>query len=214
MSAVDCDPGRLARDLTIAGWDVAVRAAPDPTADAWVLLAGDALRLAPLLAQAGEDIPVLCLTVADAAMESRLLRAGAHMVLSGDAAGARAEVVEAALIALIRLAGPVGRMVRVGGLRLCPATRRGWSGGRPLPLRPLDFDLLLALAAQAGQVVPAADLAAGLWPTAPDAMDRLAVHIHTLRAALGPGVALHTVGRRGYLLGGDAGTLTDDPRDR
>lgn len=200
LTAIDCDPGTVARDLAAVGWDVAGRVAPDVAAVAWVLLADDAGRLLAPLAQAGGmGMPVLCLTTADAAMEGRLLRAGAHMVLPGDVGG---EGAAGALTALVRLADPAGRVVRVGDLRLCPATRQGWRAGRLLPLRPLDFDLLLALAARAGRVVPAADLAACLWPSAPDAAERLAVHVHTLRRALGPGAPLRTVGRRGYLLTG------------
>lgn len=192
----------MARDLAAGGWDVAVRAAPDavaPNAVAWVLLADDAGRLLAPLAQAGGmGLPVLCLTAADAAMEGRLLRAGAHMVLPMDAAAG------AALTTMTRLAAAAGRTVRVGDLRLCLDTRQAWLAGRLLSLRPLDFDLLLALATRWGRVVSAADLAAGLWPMTSDATDRLAAHIHTLRGALGPGMPVRGVGRRGYLLTGES----------
>ncbi|MEE3626337.1 winged helix-turn-helix domain-containing protein [Nitrospirillum sp. BR 11752] len=200
FTALDWNAEALRADLAALGWEAVADASPDVR-----LLA--AARADALLAHLPDpsgpvEAPVLCLADADAAVESALLRAGAHMVLplsSGTAA------VAAALSLLARLAAPADRALRVGDLALHVDRRVALWRGRPLALAPLDFDLLLLLAERGGQVVPAADLRVRLWPTlAPDApgvADRLAAHIRSLRRALGTAVPLHTRGHRGYQLG-------------
>ncbi|MEA1649761.1 helix-turn-helix domain-containing protein [Nitrospirillum sp. BR 11164] len=198
LTALDCDAGDLPRELAALGWDVTSpmgNGAPDVR----LLIAIDA---GALPRQIKEDGPTLCLADAGAEAESALLRAGAHMVLPLDTA---ATAVAAALSALARLAAPGDRALRVGDLALHVDRRVAWCRGRPLALAPLDFDLLLLLAERAGQVVPAAELRARLWPDAPDGAGRLTAHIHSLRRALGPAVPLHTRGHRGYVLGMPAG---------
>ncbi|MBB6253565.1 winged helix-turn-helix domain-containing protein [Nitrospirillum iridis] len=192
LTALNADAGELIQELAVLGWDVSAGSAPD----ARLLIAPNPHALLPLL---GGDVPSLCLADADADGERALLRAGAHMVLPRGLGG---EAVAAALSALTRLAAPADRALRVGDLALHVDRRVALCRGRPLALAPLDFDLLLVLAGRAGQVVPAADLRAQLWPDAGDSADRLAAHIHSLRRALGAAVPLHTRGHRGYMLGG------------
>lgn len=202
--ALDWNAGPLLADLAVLGWEaVADGAAPAPS-DVRLLAAIRADALIPHLPDPAVpvDAPILCLADADAAAESTLLRAGAHMVLPlSSGAGA----VAVALDLLARLAAPANRAVRAGDLALHVDRRVALCRGRPLALAPLDFDLLLLLAERMGQVVPAADLRARLWPNlapdAPGAADRLAAHIRSLRRALGTAVPLHTRGRRGYQLG-------------
>ncbi|WP_083901016.1 winged helix-turn-helix domain-containing protein [Azospirillum sp. B4] len=199
LTAPDGTTGDLIRELAAQGWEVTTAAPPDAhLPDAHLLVTPDA---AALVVTGG--IPTLCLTDVDPAGERALLRAGAHMVLPLHTG---AEAVAAALSALARLAAPTDRAVRVGDLALHVGQRVALCRGRPLALAPLDFDLLLLLAERAGQVVPAAELRAQLWPGAapedPGVADRLTAHIHSLRRALGAAVPLHTRGRRGYVLGG------------
>jgi DNA-binding response OmpR family regulator len=93
--------------------------------------------------------------------------------------------------------------VVVGRLQLDGAARRATVGGKELVLRPREFDLLLALASRAGEVVTREDLMAKVWdenwfgPT-----KTLDVHVSVLRrklAELGedPG-RITTLRGRGY----------------
>ncbi|MEV4135534.1 response regulator transcription factor [Dactylosporangium sp. NPDC049742] len=91
----------------------------------------------------------------------------------------------------------------VGRLYLDVAARRASVGGRDLVLRPKEFDLLVVLAARAGEVVTREDLMAQVWdenwfgPT-----KTLDVHVSVLRrklAELGEDPArITTVRGRGY----------------
>jgi DNA-binding response OmpR family regulator len=86
---------------------------------------------------------------------------------------------------LRRRSGAAGGSVAVGALRLDLAARRAVVGGRELPLRPKEFDLLAVLAARAGEVVSREDLMAQVWdenwfgPT-----KTLDVHVSVLRRKL------------------------------
>ncbi|TWB18811.1 transcriptional regulator [Nitrospirillum amazonense] len=191
LTALDRDAGELIQELAALGWE----ATQDGVPDVRLLIAADAGALPRHLM---EEWPTLCLATVGAEAESVLLRAGAHMVLPLDTA---AMTVAAALSALARLAAPGDRPFRVGDVALHVDRRLAWCRGRPLALAPLDFDLLLLLAERAGQVVPAAELRARLWPDATDSAGRLTAHIHSLRRALGPAAPLHTCGHRGYMLG-------------
>ena len=78
-----------------------------------------------------------------------------------------------------------GVTVIVGRLQVDGAARRATVGGRELVLRPREFDLLLALASRAGEVVTREDLMAQVWdehwfgPT-----KTLDVHVSVLRRKL------------------------------
>ncbi|MEA1677698.1 winged helix-turn-helix domain-containing protein [Nitrospirillum sp. BR 11163] len=192
LIALEHDAGGLIQELSALGWD----ATGDGMPDVRLLIAADAGALPRHLK---EGWPTLCLATVGAEAESTLLRAGAHMVLPLDTA---ATAVAAALSALARLAAPGDRALRVGDLALHVDRRLAWCRGRPLALAPLDFDLLVLLAERPGQVVPAAELRARLWPDATDSAGRLTAHIRSLRRALGPAAPLHTRGHQGYVLGG------------
>jgi DNA-binding response OmpR family regulator len=106
---------------------------------------------------------------------------------------------------LRRQSGPVpgSRLVVVGRVRVDVAARRVTVGTRELVLRPKEFDLLVALADRAGEVVTREDLMAQVWdenwfgPT-----KTLDVHVSVLRrklADLGEDPArITTVRGRGY----------------
>lgn len=76
--------------------------------------------------------------------------------------------------------------IRVGELQVDVAARRASVAARELALRPREFDLLVALAGRAGQVVTREDLMAEVWdehwfgPT-----KTLDVHVSVLRRKLG-----------------------------
>lgn len=94
-------------------------------------------------------------------------------------------------------------MVKVGRVRMDPHARRAWVGENELTLRPKEFDLLLMLVEQSGQVVTREDLMASVWdehwfgPT-----KTLDVHVSSLRRKLAEHgedpLRIVTVRGRGY----------------
>ncbi len=75
-----------------------------------------------------------------------------------------------------------------GWLELDLRAGRALAGGRPAPVGRAGLRLLAALAARAGDPVPAGLLAAAAWPWAPRGpAARLRIQLACLRAALGPG---------------------------
>jgi DNA-binding response OmpR family regulator len=89
----------------------------------------------------------------------------------------------------------------VGELAVDVAARRARLGGRVLPLRRREFDLLAHLARNAGVVLTRRQLLASVWD------DELAgdtrtvdVHVRRLRRHLGPASYLQTVRGTGYVL--------------
>ncbi|MER7273987.1 response regulator transcription factor [Dactylosporangium sp. NPDC000244] len=102
-----------------------------------------------------------------------------------------------------RSAAPGDAPIAVGRLSLDVAAHRASVGGRELVLRPKEYDLLVALAARAGEVVTREDLMAQVWdehwfgPT-----KTLDVHVSVLRRKLAeagePLTRITTVRGRGY----------------
>ncbi len=117
----------------------------------------------------------------------------------------------ARLRALLRRARPddadpkaVPPVLQVGDLRLDPAARRAWRGGREVELSKTEFDLLELLVRNAGIVLDHATIYDRIWgyDFGPDSKN-LAVYIGYLRRKLeGPGEArlIHTVRGVGYVV--------------
>jgi DNA-binding response OmpR family regulator len=106
--------------------------------------------------------------------------------------------------------GGTGEPIRVGDLVIDEATRTATLEGRPLELARKEFDVLLALASRAGQVVTKKELLADVWQQAYGGSERsVDVHVSWLRRKLGETAAepryLHVV--RGV------GIRLVDPRD-
>ena len=88
--------------------------------------------------------------------------------------------------------------VRVGDLLIHEPTRTATLAGEPLELARREFDLLLALASRAGEVVSKRTLLAEVWRQADGGSDRTVdVHLSWLRRKLGETAAepryLHSV---------------------
>lgn len=88
--------------------------------------------------------------------------------------------------------------IKVGDLAVDERTRTVTLAGKPLDLARKEFDLLLALAARAGDVVTKRELLAEVWQEAYGSSDRtLDVHLSLLRRKLGESAAepryLHSV---------------------
>ncbi|MFC5285826.1 response regulator transcription factor [Actinokineospora guangxiensis] len=101
---------------------------------------------------------------------------------------------------LRRAGGPApAEALRVGGVRLEPATRRVWAGEQEVALTPTEFDLLAHLMRRPGQVFERAQLLSAVWGYAVAAGTRTVdVHIGQLRAKLGAHLPIRTVRGVGY----------------
>jgi DNA-binding response OmpR family regulator len=99
-----------------------------------------------------------------------------------------------------RESGPTGEIV-VGDLRIDTAARRAWRDERELALAPKEFDLLTALAAEAGIVVRRDELMSRVWDENWwGSTKTLDVHVGWLRRKLGDPPLLSTVRGVGYRL--------------
>lgn len=96
------------------------------------------------------------------------------------------------------------RDLRVGPLRLAPASRESWVGDRPLSLTVSEFDLLLLLARRPGEVVTKDELFERALRRPREPYDRsVDVHVSNLRqklSAAGGGVEIETARALGYRL--------------
>jgi DNA-binding response OmpR family regulator len=117
------------------------------------------------------------------------------------------EQVEARLRAVLRRSGsaPAEGPLVVGGLTIDPLTRQVGLDGSPIDLSRKEFDLLLALAQRAGEVVTKRELLADVWRQSYGGGDRTVdVHLSWLRRKLGETAArpryLHSVRGAGVRL--------------
>jgi DNA-binding response OmpR family regulator len=95
--------------------------------------------------------------------------------------------------------------IEVGDISIEPATRIVLRAGQPVALRPREFDLLLALALRAGDVVSRSELLQEVWGYESDVMSRTVdTHVGQLRAKLEEDPAaprrILTVRKGGYRL--------------
>ena len=93
----------------------------------------------------------------------------------------------------------------IGDLRIEPATRTVYRAGVPVPLRPKEFELLVALARRDGEVVSRYELLDEVWGYGADVVSRTVdTHVGQLRAKLERNPAaprlLLTVRKSGYRL--------------
>ncbi|MGN6576870.1 MAG: response regulator transcription factor [Nocardioides sp.] len=144
------------------------------------------------------DVPVIVITAQD----------DEAMVVAGLDAGADDYVVkpfgldqiDARMRAVLRRGGqtPAEGPLRVGELVVDARARTATLAGRPLELSRKEFDLLVALAARAGEVLTKRELLAEVWQQPYGGGDRTVdVHLSWLRRKLGESAAapryLHTV---------------------
>jgi DNA-binding response OmpR family regulator len=94
---------------------------------------------------------------------------------------------------------------RFGDVEVDPATRSVTRGGVPVPMRPKEFDLLVALVRRGGQVAGREELLREVWGYATEVISRTVdTHIAELRRKLEPNPAepshILTVRKAGYRL--------------
>jgi two-component system response regulator CpxR len=98
---------------------------------------------------------------------------------------------------------PVATTVTIGNLHLNPATREVWSGGVPVELTAMEFDLLHMLIRAAGRVVSRDEITAALFEREATPYDRfLDVHISHLRKKLEDSRMIRTIRGVGYMFTG------------
>ncbi|MEV6691884.1 response regulator transcription factor [Micromonospora sp. NPDC051196] len=90
--------------------------------------------------------------------------------------------------------------LQVGPLRIDVDARRVWVGDREVALSRKEFDLLVALARQAGTVVPRDRLQLEVWHTTWATRHNLDVHVAALRGKLDDAGLVETVRGVGYRL--------------
>jgi DNA-binding response OmpR family regulator len=102
------------------------------------------------------------------------------------------EQVAARMRAVLRRVGRAAtpEPMRIGELVIDERARLATLAGEPLPLSRKEFDLLVALASRAGEVVTRRELLASVWRDAYGSSDRtLDVHLSWLRRKLGESAA-------------------------
>lgn len=138
---------------------------PDVAVIAPPLGEGSALSLIHQLTTLREQLPLGIVYVADREREfaehSRLMRAGANDWFPRGLPAPEAAKRIAALVDAVRTTDP-DREVRRGPLVLHPATREVTIGGAPAVLSDREFAILIALAAAAGRVMTAPEIAVAI----------------------------------------------------
>jgi DNA-binding response OmpR family regulator len=150
----------------------------------------DGYQVLRTLREDGVETPVIVLTARDQEEDKvRGLRLGADDYVTKPFG----------LLELLARVDAVRRRLRLGGrdrgrdrmslefgdLRIDPATRLVHRAGEPVPLRPKEFDLLLALARREGEVVSRFELLREVWGYGADVMSRTVdTHVGQLRAKL------------------------------
>lgn len=139
--------------------------------------------------RAVSDVPVIVATARDDEAEIvRLLDLGADDYVIKPFSGAQ---LNARIRAVLRRTGRGDGSadeapIVLGGLRIDTRSREVTVDGTPVELARKEFDLLLALARRAGEVVTKRDLLADVWQLAWGGSDRTVdVHLSWLRRKLG-----------------------------
>ncbi|WGX99106.1 response regulator transcription factor [Nocardioides sp. L-11A] len=151
------------------------------------------------LIRAQGDLPVVVATARDDDREIvRLLNAGADDYLVKPFSAAQAMARIGAVLRRVAPSTPESRRIEIGGLVIDPLARTSTLDGRSLDLNRKEFDLLLALASRAGEVVSKRQLLSEVWQQPWGGADRTVdVHLSWLRRKLGESAAapryLHSV---------------------
>jgi two-component system KDP operon response regulator KdpE len=136
--------------------------------------------------RAVSDVPVIVATARDDEAEIvRILDLGADDYLIKPFTAAQ---LNARIKAVLRRSGRSDEdpVITVGGLRIDTRSREVTVDGREIELARKEFELLLALARRAGEVVTKKDLLAEVWQLAWGGSDRTVdVHLSWLRRKLG-----------------------------
>ncbi|GAA0385054.1 MULTISPECIES: response regulator transcription factor [Micromonospora] len=161
----------------------------------------DGLEVCRRIRQHNEEVAIIAVTA----------RAEEHDRVAGLRAGADDYVVkpfsmvelQARIDAVMRRTGRAVRAaaaLQIGPLRIDVDARRVWIREREVALSRKEFDLLVALARQAGTVVPRDRLQLEVWQTTWATRHNLDVHVAALRGKLENPQLVETVRGVGYRL--------------
>ncbi|AHG87878.1 response regulator receiver [Gemmatirosa kalamazoonensis] len=188
-----------------AGLAAARRHTPDLIILDLMLPDADGFRVLRALRSAGDATPVLVLTaLGDEADKVRGLRVGADdYVTKPFGLMELLARVEALLRRTARATGAT--TVRFGDVAVCLATHDVTRAGRPVPLRPKEYELLVALLRREGAVAARHELLREVWGYDPSVNSRTVdTHVLELRRKLeaDPSNPRHllTVRKAGYRL--------------
>jgi DNA-binding response OmpR family regulator len=159
----------------------------------------DGLTLARRLRQRS-DLPFLFLTDA-AAVEDRLagFESGADDYLAKPFV--LAELVARLRVVLRRRTKAEPDVIEVGPLKIDESGRRVFVEGQPVELTRIEFELLTALARQAGRVASKAELLSAVWGFEGYDQNLVEVHVSSLRKKLGrQAMVIQTLRGVGYVL--------------
>nr|WP_269328074.1 response regulator transcription factor [Kineosporia mesophila] len=149
----------------------------------------DGIQVLTML-RAVSEVPVIVVTARDEDTDAvKALDAGADDFVTKPFG---ADHLDARIRAVLRRGGPqkTEGPLTVGGLALDARTRVATLDGEPLELSRKEFDLLLALAQRAGEVVSKRELLAEVWQQPYGGGDRtIDVHLSWLRRKLGESAA-------------------------
>jgi DNA-binding response OmpR family regulator len=149
------------------------------------------------------DVPIVMLTARDDVVDSIVgLELGADDYVAKPF-NPRALVARIkAIFRRTEATGRGGRPIEVGELRIDPRRREATVGARRLELRAREFDLLAALARDAGVVLTRDALLEGVWGTDfPGETRTVDVHVAEVRKKLGDdGPSIETIRGLGYRL--------------
>jgi two-component system alkaline phosphatase synthesis response regulator PhoP len=185
-----------------AALDAARREMPDLIVLDLTLPGMDGLRVLTELRRTDAATPVLVLTAREAEGDKvRGLRLGADDYVTKPFA--LLELI-ARVEALLRRGGrQLAPVLRSGDIEIEPGPRRVRRGGQEVPLRPMEFDLLLALVGRRGDAASRLELLREVWGQSGAAETRTVdTHVFELRRKLeaDPKAPRHliTVWRKGY----------------
>jgi two-component system alkaline phosphatase synthesis response regulator PhoP len=163
----------------------------------------DGFQVLERLRAGGVDTPVLVLTArGDEADKVRGLRSGADDYVTKPFA---LRELLARVEALLRRTRPVAPPLAFGTVTVDPTTHQVTRGGRPVPLRPKEYELLRALLRREGRLATRAELLREVWGYRDCVISRtLDTHVGELRRKLehDPARPRHivTVRKAGYRL--------------
>ncbi|MGW5668190.1 response regulator transcription factor [Micromonospora sp. NPDC003776] len=161
----------------------------------------DGLELCRRIRRRDEDVAIIAVTARSEERDRVAgLRAGAddYVVKPFSMAELQARI-EAVLRRTTRNAR-VEEALEVGDLRVDLNARRVWLSGRELSLTRKEFELLMALARQAGTVVSRERLLMDVWQSTWNSGHTLDVHVAALRGKLDDAGLVETVRGVGYRL--------------
>ena len=168
----------------------------------------DGYRLLSTLRDAGDTVPVLILTARTTEQDKvRGFREGCDDYVTKPFG--LLELLGRVQALLRRASRSAGRddaaSLRFGNVEIIPGTHDVLRDGRQVPLRPKEFELLMALVRRRGNVVPRLDLLREVWGYGSDVVSRTVdTHVGELRRKLEDDPAqpryILTVRKTGYRL--------------